>query len=527
VPGNGYQMKVMRAYKSRSLYNGIFGFGWCSSFETKLEVTAEGNIKITECGDGQVTVYSSQSLNQKNIDGAIAQIITKIKADEKGKILSADYYKKLSADLYTDDVRRLELAVRYKLIPTVKEGIKYSAIGNQAESVSFNKQFYTRYLQDGSYQRFNQQGKLIYGYDKSQNFIKYIYDKDLLVSVEDNNLRKLKLKYFPLSKSNKKQLVQQVSGPNGLLTEYKYSPTGDLIWNKNAWAKSDADVYSYDYNQFHNLTKVTWPDKTFIEIKYDNAKDWVLSFTDRNKCIENYNYEFAASEPQLHYWTTLTKACGRDQVAKNRTEFWHDKSNLGDTVLTRLLKEVDGVSTDITYDPLSGKVLTINNGGKISKFDYNSDGSMKSKLSKDTKIEWVYDPTSKKTSSIKKTGFDEKGKVISTVTTSYQYNAQFNITSAEVSDGLKLKMTYDTNGRVASITDQDKKVVKVEYEDRFGKPSMVTYTGLGSAQVSYNSNGEVSKISSPEGSSVALQVLNSFNQMLNITNTDNQDIYSE
>ena len=37
VPGNGYDMRILRAYKSRTIYNGMFGFGWCSEYETKLE----------------------------------------------------------------------------------------------------------------------------------------------------------------------------------------------------------------------------------------------------------------------------------------------------------------------------------------------------------------------------------------------------------------------------------------------------------------------------------------------------------
>ena len=30
VPGSGYDLKIVRTYNSRSLFNGMFGFGWCS-----------------------------------------------------------------------------------------------------------------------------------------------------------------------------------------------------------------------------------------------------------------------------------------------------------------------------------------------------------------------------------------------------------------------------------------------------------------------------------------------------------------
>ena len=32
IPGSGYDFKIIRTYNSRSLFNGIFGFGWCSDF---------------------------------------------------------------------------------------------------------------------------------------------------------------------------------------------------------------------------------------------------------------------------------------------------------------------------------------------------------------------------------------------------------------------------------------------------------------------------------------------------------------
>jgi hypothetical protein len=96
VPGSGYDMKVVRAYKSRTLFNGMFGFGWCSDFETKLETTSEGNIKVSQCGDGQETLYSAREITKKDIDNTISQVITKMKADGKIKATSSEYWKKLS-----------------------------------------------------------------------------------------------------------------------------------------------------------------------------------------------------------------------------------------------------------------------------------------------------------------------------------------------------------------------------------------------------------------------------------------------
>ena len=146
VPGTGYDLKIVRAYRSRTLFNGMFGFGWCSMFETKLETTSEGNVKISECGDGQDTVYSPREIQKKDIENTFAQIIAKMKADPKQKILSADFFKKLQNDLFDDGTRRSNLARDYGVSIPIKEGTKFLANGQEVENVVFSKGAYVRTL---------------------------------------------------------------------------------------------------------------------------------------------------------------------------------------------------------------------------------------------------------------------------------------------------------------------------------------------------------------------------------------------
>ena len=39
APGTGFDLRVTRTYNSRSVFNGIFGYGWCSNLETSLNIT--------------------------------------------------------------------------------------------------------------------------------------------------------------------------------------------------------------------------------------------------------------------------------------------------------------------------------------------------------------------------------------------------------------------------------------------------------------------------------------------------------
>ena len=77
-------------------------------------------------------------------------------------------------------------------------------------------------------------------------------------------------------------------------------------------------------------------------------------------------------------------------------------------------------------------------------------------------------------------------------------------------------MTYDVKGRIQSITDQAKKVVKIDYEEIFGKPQTETRPGLGSIKVSYKPNGDIAKVDSADGAAVASQVASTFNNLLDV-----------
>ncbi len=517
--GNSYEMRVLRAYKSRTIYNGMFGFGWCSEFETKLETTSEGNIKISECGDGQEINYSAKEITRKDVDSTISQIKSKMKADKKYSSSSPEFWAKLDAQLLEDDAARSSYAKQFGITVAIKEGQKFMANGKEVENVVFAKGFYTRNLPDGSFQRFDLNGKMTHMYDKNGNFLKFEYQKDLLTEIADNNSRKLTFKYFP----NKK--IQKITGPGGIVSEYKYNQQDDLIWNKNAWAKKDSDVYNYEYNEFHNLVKASWPDKTSIAIKYDNTKDWVTSFTDRDKCTETYKYEFSPTNPKFNYWSTATKVCGKETVASNRYEFWHKQLPNGQIVLSRVQTSVNGNVRDITYHDTFGKPVTIKNNNERVDFEYYPDGLVKLKTSSVSKLEFSYDPTSKKVSQVKTTFINEKGKPISNRSTSFKYDPKGNLNYAENTEGQKITMTYDMRGRIQTITDQAKKVVKIDYDERYGKPTVVTRPGLGTIKVSYKPNGDIAKVDSAEGPTVASQVASTFNNLLDVIAPATQELY--
>ncbi len=514
VPGSGYDLKIVRTYNSRSLFNGMFGFGWCSDFETSMEVNAEGNIKVKECGGGLEVTFSPREITRKDIDNTINLIINKMRAQKKVGTTEA-LLKNLRSQLLEDDNLRSEYAAQHGISVPVREGTKFYANGREVEHFIFNKNYYTRNLPDGTAQRFSVDGKLTHIYDKNNNFLKFEYDKGSISSIQDNNGRRLTFKYY----QNKK--VRTITGPNGLMAEYKFANLDDLSSVKNAWLKT----YTYEYDELHNLTKATWPDKTFIAIKYDKKNDWVISFTDRDKCIENYTYEFSQNDPKNHYWSTVKQTCGKEVLADNKYEFWHQQRADGQYYLHRVMTTVSGNVTDITYHEIFGKPVSIRRNADRISYEYYPDGLVKVKAAPNNKMVFEYDPKVKKVSSVTSTFFNEKGAKVGTKATQFKYDGKGNLSYAQNNDGQKITMTYDARGRISTITDQAKKVVKIQYEERYGKPSVVTRPGLGTIVVSYKPNGEINKVDSKEGPSVAMQVASTFNNLLDIIAPATAELY--
>jgi YD repeat-containing protein len=503
IPGSGYDMKVNRTYNSKSIYDGMFGYGWCSDFETVVAATAEGNIKMTECGAGQEVFFVPQDFGKKDIESTVNLILEKVKSAKKPDAKSLEEFKK---DLTNDANLRSTFALSYKINKPIKEGSTFFANGKEVDKIVYTKGVYTRTLADGSSMKFNDKGRLTQLNDKNSNFLKLDYKNDLLKEVSDNNGRKLNLDYF----TNKK--VQKISGPNNLAAEYKFTNMNDLTWVKNSWKNE----YTYEYDDAHNLIKGTYPDKTFFALTYDKKNDWVTSFTDREKCIENYAYEFNEKNPKNHYWSTVKKTCGKEVVNESKHEFWFADRADGQSFLQRILSVVNKSVTDITYHEIFGKPLSIRRNDLTYTYEYYPNGQVKVKKSNQAKLTYKYEEKTNKVNEILTEVIDSKGKVISSKISQFKYDLKGNLIKADNTEGMKIEMTYDPRGRIASITDQAKKIVKIEYEEKYGKPKIVTRPGLGAINVTYKSGGEIDKVTSPEGPSVAMQVASTFNNLLDI-----------
>lgn len=522
VPGVGYDLRINRSYNSRSLFNGIFGFGWCSDYETKIEVTPESNLKLTECGGGMELIFTPKNFNPNKVDGTIKQIIAEVK--RRRPDLKADYVEGLEKELKTNDFMREEFSRRMNIKGKVEDGVTYLANGKEAENITLKAGVYKRTLSDGTYQLFDAStGHMSHMYDKNQNYLKLHWEKDTLQSVADNLGRKLTFKYNQTTKK-----VSEVVGPNNLSA--KYTVKGEDLTEVT---DSKGKKYKYSYDDVHNLTRIDFPDNTYKALTYNKDKDWVTSFRNQKGCMETYDYQMSKDDPKNHFWSNVVKKCGDKVTNQSKYEFFHRMrpDNTG-VYLYRVRTEVNGSVTDIVYHEIFGKPISIVRDNQRTDYTYYENGFVKTKKEPGRVMAFEYKNACNKVSLLTMQLTDEnavadakasrktaqaKEKVVKTVKTKFTWEPQkCNLLVADTSDGQSVKLQYDAQGRISQMEDQAKKLVKIRYEAKFGKPAVVTRPGLGTIQVTYKPDGEIAKVESKEGPNVAIQVAHVFNNLLDI-----------
>lgn len=495
IPDTGYNLKIERAYNSRTLHNGLFGFGWCSNFETSLEILADGRLKRVECGAGQEITYAPKSFEPSDVKEGILKITAAMKKENPS--LSPREVQAITQKLKDDTVYRDKETARLNIQKEVKEGTIFYAEGAKTDKLVLKKGFYIRDLADGSSERFDNLGQLVYLYDKNQNYLKLEYNKKLLASLSTSSGRRLTLDYTANGK------VKEIRGPNGISTEYKYEKLNDLVSAEN----SKNEVTKYEYDTLHNITKITYADKTSKSLKYNQDKDWVTELVDRNGCSEKYDYTISKDDPKNNYWSAVEKKCDGKVVNKSKYGFWFKpRANNSGVYLSRLLIDNNGAKSDIEYHNVFEKPLKIKKDKELTQYAYFPNGLLKTKRVNSQVINFKYN-NQNRVSEVS----EGKGA------TKFTYDKIGNLTFASNSKGQSVKLEYDNKGRIVKIFDQAKRLINIDYDERFGKPKTVERPGVGKIFVTYNNEGIISKVENKNNDpTVTVQVASAFNNLIEI-----------
>ena len=502
--------KIARTYNSRSSYQGMFGAGWCSSFETSLFVTAEGNMVVRECGGGMETLYTPKGYSPAAVGKMVKKIIARMKTDSTAPRKDEKAIPDLAAALQADWELRKSYATRYGIYVPVREGVVYYEHGRGPGSILLRKDVYIRSIADGPVQNFDPEGRLESIWQGRGRTLRFVREQGRLRSIELGNGRRLEFAHDPQGR------VTKITAPKGLGTEYKYSEAGDLIEAVNGWRKR----YVYEYDARHRLIKTTFPDKTREELSYDPGEGTVLSRRERNGCLESFRYEVSPEDPRFHYWSTSEKKCEGEAVNSRRYEFFYKQAavGVGKPLLQRVVTKDNYNVSDTAYDPLLGKPRSLRIDSDLSRYSYYSDGRLKTDTTRYRISEYKYNRRAFKPTMVKKAFFDGKGKKTGWLISNYAYDTDGNLVKASNSDGKRIGLAYDGEGNIATITDTAGRVMTIGYDGISGKPSSITVSGVGAITVEYNPDRTIRKVGSKEGPVTAVKVSQMFNEVLDMIN---------
>ncbi len=504
-PG-GFDPKIERVYNSKTSFKGIFGFGWGTEYEVKLTVSADGSIVVHEYGGGAENRFTA-AFNAQELDKAVEMISDA--ARKSGSIGSAgqleEYKKKLKTNANYRNEQWQEFVERKKLERRVLPN------GAQLHSVRYTYQYitkvaggYVRTFDSGKIEKFNDAGKLVRISDKNNNFIELSYGKDgHLQKLVDNFNRKI---FFVF---NNQGLLEKLTGEGGKMATYGYNQIGQLTRSQDV----DGNVYTYKYDKRHNMIEIGYQDKTTLAMTYYGPErhDNIKSVKDRDGTITEYGYDTDKSDPNHYSVSVKIKAPDGKQISKNSYEYFIKRKADGEEWTYKMITELDGDRTETVYNDASLPV-SIKHGAEETTFEYDNKGHVTKKVTAGEVTELSYDP---KVSKVSKVVQYPKGNKKEATWSAFQYDEKGNLVFAKNSKNRGVKLLYDSNGRIKTLIDQNKRQINFKYNEN-SKPVEISDPALGTITVSYKNTGEINKVESKAGRKIALEVTAAFQNLLEI-----------
>ena len=343
--------------------------------------------------------------------------------------------------------------------------------------------------------------------DKNGNFIDLSYGRDgHLQKIVDNFNRKI---FFTF---NAQGYLDQVDGEGGKKAHYKYNELGELIFSKDV----DGNVYTYKYDtaRRHNMIEIGYADKSTMAMTYHPREkgENIKSVKERDGSVTEYNYTFEPGDLSQYVIQVKSKGSDGKQISLSEYEYFMKTKSTGEDWTYRMITTVDGDRTETVYNECCGLPILIKRAGEETSFEYDPKGHVTKKTTPSEVTELSYDP---KVNKINKVVRYSKQNKKDTNWSTFQYDDKGNLIFAKNSEGKGVKLFYDSNGRIKSLMDQNKRRIDFKYNEN-SKPVEITDPSMGTITVSYTNSGEIKKVESTAGRKVALQVTAAFQNLLDI-----------
>jgi len=514
-PG-GIEPSIERVYNSKSDFMGLFGYSWGTKVEVHLVQDADGSVVLTEYGGGASIRFLPKGSSGSE-DAGIGDIV---EAAKKSGMVSGsksiDDFKKRITEDYAFRAKYFSILVGKGLLPrkTIKEGTQFTALQFQYQYLTKVSGGYTRVLEDGAIQKFNEAGKLVQISDRNKNSLTLSYDKaGHLVQMVDNQNRKMNLSY------NNHGHVEKITGESGKHADFKYNKEGFLVYSRDDSGVENTFKYSND--EYRNLIEIGFsgqkdpkggPKRMEISYYGRDKKSSVKSVRNPDGSVNEYEYLSDLDSPSYYAVRVVSKDSGGAKISDSKYEYYTKVKAGGGDVTTKMVNTVDGEVTETLYDEKLGFPVKITSNGRVTTMEYDAKGRMVKKVTPFETTELTYDSKVGKASKVVK-------KLKSGVVrwSEFQWDqATGNLLTAKNSDKKTVKLVYDTQGRIRALVDDSKHSITFKYNE-LSKPIEIADAKLGVVKFKYKNSGEVDKIESNGGASVSAEIMRSLQTLIDIT----------
>jgi len=515
LPGR-HELKIVRTYNSRSPAVGLFGLGWGSDYETRLDVQGDGTVVAQENGSGARTVFRPPVLSRDEIQAAVDAIMQA--ADQDNAFRDDSERREKRNELLQDAEARAGSWSRY-----VKKGLlpaRHIPPGTVYRSSTRGQQRLLR-THDG-FQRSN--GSFTEIFDPAGRLTQTSYDDGWsvylfrdhqgriarIVNQEGGELR------FHL---NDNGTVARIDSSDGKGVIYHYDGN-----NLVRAVDTAGNAYNHRYDSNANMIAIGYDDGSSRVMTYSGTEyggsQFIRSVTKRNGATTWYEYGTLYDRPDGQaYFTEVIKTRPNGESSTNRYEYWIAYLSDGSAYTQRTRTTVNGRATDTTYDP-NGTPIHIQRGAADAKFEYDDRGRLTLKTDEDMVIRLSYDDTVNK---IAKVVRHPIGRPDDQHVSVFEYDANGNLTSATNSDGESFKLSYNELAQISRAESPDT-AMAFTY-NAMGKPVTIVVDGVGTLNVGYDADGEIESVDAGEGGHrMALRITQAFQSLLSLVKPAGVDL---
>lgn len=501
--------EISRTYNSKSTQVGLFGYGWGTVFESHLYTYPDGSIVIAEYGAGGKTPFTTPFSTQDMLDLMIDQLIQT--AVDQGDLDNSPNAILKKREVLSDQEQRIALWNKYvnkgllEYTSTLPAGAEWESFERGRERILKTESGYTR-IKSSKIEEFNLDGQLVKIDEKNGQYstLEYVDGKLSKIINADNTFVEFTL--------NQDGFITQIDH-NGKSAKFRYEGQNLVFAEDVAGNKYE---HSYDVN--HNMVKILYNPVRFkgeaedaMLMEYEPKTGFLSKITDRNGESTTYTYKKYFKEDGSidddHYSTQVTKKDYVGNLQTNDYEYFIGTKEDGNTFTKQINTTINGITTSTVYDELCGVPISIKRGNNETTFKYNNRCLLLEKITPYDSITMQYHPNFEKMTYVKNSSGEYR----------FEYDEKANLTYITKNEDSWTRLEYDEHSKITRMTQEDR-TLDFTYND-LGKPSKIllkTEDTTGSINVTYDEYGEILSVKSDDGSSMALEVTQAFQELLNL-----------